>query len=491
MTTEHDNGLQRVGSAGMAAFEPRDFNELERLAKRCIDSRLFKVASPDAALVIMLTGASLGLSPVASLRGIHVIEGKSVLSSDLLVAVVLKSGQCQRWTVVETTPQRCVIEAHRKGQPSPHRHEWTMDMARRAGLERKDNWVKYPGAMLRARCSSEIARIVFPDVMFGVFVEGELDGDTYDAEPVDIGTVTIVRDDAPAQHAAPDALAAFVAALADAHDLAGVVAVYQAADLGGTSAKPVTDAVRSRLADLEYHLTAVEASALLGGTLDGTLATAYDRLAAITRHADDEDGDGVVADVVRVIRDCRSLAGSYKARLFAVSIATVTGLRVDNARARLTAALTPPTPPTGTDAPPVSDPAVNSHGDAVAASQTTGAQASAVRVELDADEQERRLVTGATAWRDYLAVRVAAQMPVFAIAGGYHKRRAAFVEAGVLEQRRAETLAAIEAREGRGPDAARECLDGYATRRVMPQGIGEVIRMPSREQRRARTGTDG
>ena len=39
MTMEHETGLQRVGSAGMAAFEPRDFSELERLADRSGDIR--------------------------------------------------------------------------------------------------------------------------------------------------------------------------------------------------------------------------------------------------------------------------------------------------------------------------------------------------------------------------------------------------------------------------------------------------------------------
>lgn len=398
MSTEHDNGLQRVGSAGMAAFEPRDFNELERLAKRCVDSRLFKVASPDAALVIMLTGASLGLSPVASLRGIHVIEGKSVLSSDLLVAVVLKSGQCQRWTVVETTPTRCVIEAHRKGQPSPHRHEWTMDMARRAGLDRKDNWVKYPGAMLRARCSSELARIVFPDVMFGVFVEGELDGDAYDAEPVDIGTVTVVRDDAPAQPAPVDALDAFRAALdgAESLDLDGARRVYAAHDLGGTSLSAVTVAVVGALAVRGYRLTGMEAGALLRGELPDALALAYDRLAAIDRHADDADGDGVVADVVRVLRASGSLPKAAKARLLKVAAQTIAlELQVSDAdaAARLDAALRPPPPPTGTDAPAAND-AASAHGDAIAAAQTAGAQA--LRTVLDSDVAH---ITIAGTWR--------------------------------------------------------------------------------------------
>ena len=85
--------------------------------------------------------------------------------------------------------------------------------------------------------------------------------------------------------------------------------------------------------------------------------------------------------------------------------------------------------------------------------------------------------------------RLADYGAVFAMAGAYHKRREAFRTAGVAAPRRAQTLAAIDAREPRGPAAARQALDGYATRRVMPKGVGEVIRLPQRTTAK-RTGTD-
>ena len=47
-----------------------------------------------------------------------------------------------------------------------------------------------------------------------------------------------------------------------------------------------------------------------------------------------------------------------------------------------------------------------------------------------------------------------------------------------------------EAREGRGPEAAMQALDGYRTRRVVP--LGQSVRArTAAEIRAARTGTDG
>ena len=77
------------------------------------------------------------------------------------------------------------------------------------------------------------------------------------------------------------------------------------------------------------------------------------------------------------------------------------------------------------------------------------------------------------------------------MAGAHTKRAEAFRAAGVLATRRAQTLDAIEAREGRGPEAAVQALDGYRTRRVVP--IGQSVRARTAAEIRAarRTGTDG
>ncbi len=314
------------------------------------------------------------------------------------------------------------------------------------------------------------------------------------ATQVDVSIVR--RDDAPAQLAAPDALAAFRADLdaAESLDLDGARRIYGAHDLGGTSLPAVTAALVGALATRGYRLTAQEAGQLLRGEMPEALALAYDRLAAVDRHADDEDGDAVVASVVMVLRGAGSLPKPAKSRLLKVAAQTIAALLevdADVAASRLDAALRPqpPTTPTGTDAPRSTS--ASAEGGSVAPSASAGAQASASpRLVLDADEAEARYLRsdaiGAEAWAAHLAACVG----VFAMAGAHAKRVESFRAAGVLAARRGATLAAIEAREGRGPEAALQALDGYRTRRVVP--IGASVRARShREQVAARTGTDG
>ena len=210
-----------------------------------------------------------------------------------------------------------------------------------------------------------------------------------------------VRDDAPAQLAAPDALAAFRADLdaAESLDLDGARRIYGAHDLGGTSLAAVTTAIVGALAARGYRLTATEAGQLLRGEMPEALVLAYDRLAAVDRHADDEDGDAVVASVVMVLRGCGALAKPAKARLLKVgaqTIAALLGVDDATAAARLDAALRPtPTTPTGTDAPRAASP--DASGGSVAPSATAGAQAIGPRVVLDTDASH---VQVAGTWRE-------------------------------------------------------------------------------------------
>jgi hypothetical protein len=122
----------------------------------------------------------------------------------MMVGIVRKSGVCESWVVIESTHEKCVIETRRKGDDTPVRHTWTIEMAKRANLAGKGTWAAYPHSMLRARCSAELARMVYPDFLFGVYAEGEIPEEPRRAERA---TVT---HDAPALEAGPSALDDFI-----------------------------------------------------------------------------------------------------------------------------------------------------------------------------------------------------------------------------------------------------------------------------------------
>jgi hypothetical protein len=166
-------GLGRVDIG--AAVLPRSMAEVKDLAKIAIASGLAPkdVRSAEAAFVIIATGMELGLSPMQALRGIHVINGKPILSSDLIVALVKRHPLCAYFSLIESTAERATYTTHRNGEPTETSLTWTLEDARRADLAGKGTWKHHPTAMLRARCSAALARAVYPDLLLGIYEEGE------------------------------------------------------------------------------------------------------------------------------------------------------------------------------------------------------------------------------------------------------------------------------------------------------------------------------
>jgi hypothetical protein len=171
------NAMAKYEEPARLALEPKDWTEARSLAQIAVASRYFAVKSPEEALVILMTGRELGLSAMQSLRGIYVVQGRPVLSADLMVAAVVSSPRCEYWQPIESTAERCTIETKRRGAPAPVRKTWAAEDAKRAGLTGKDIWKSYPAQMLRHRCAADLAREVYPDLLMGVYVPGEIPGD--------------------------------------------------------------------------------------------------------------------------------------------------------------------------------------------------------------------------------------------------------------------------------------------------------------------------
>ena len=310
---------------------------LSGLAERLHKAGVFgqEVTSSDKAFVVLLKGHELGFTPMASAGSIAIIKGKVSLSADATIALCKRSPACLYLRLVESTEEVATYETQRHGDPSPTALSYTIAQAKTAGLTGSQTWRAHAPAMLRARCGAAIARAVYPDLVAGI----------YDPDEV----AEIVRSEpAPARAEVPDAsLAALetwretlsdVASLRDMHAAWALAApsLHAAgrADHGRTLAS-------ERLTALGYALTLAEVQSVLSGAIDPPLATALDAIADTTRHADDEDGDGVVADAVRVLRSIAGAATHSKVTAFRAAIKRASALGVPDAKARLTAALTP------------------------------------------------------------------------------------------------------------------------------------------------------
>ena len=128
---------------------------------------------PASVAACVLYGAEIGVGPMRSLAGIHVVEGRAAMSAELMRALVLAAGHDIR--VVELTATRCVLLGTRRGSTDGTQVQYTTDDAKRAGVLGRQVWQRYPREMLLARCTTLLCRSTFPDVIGGMASVEEMD----------------------------------------------------------------------------------------------------------------------------------------------------------------------------------------------------------------------------------------------------------------------------------------------------------------------------
>lgn len=110
------------------------------------------------------TGRALGIPDMAALRSIHIVDGKATFSAELMVSLVRRAGH----SITGQVGGGAALVTGRRGDNGDELTvEWTLAMAERAGLKGKQNWQRYPEAMLWARAVSQLCRMLFPDVFIG------------------------------------------------------------------------------------------------------------------------------------------------------------------------------------------------------------------------------------------------------------------------------------------------------------------------------------
>lgn len=161
---------------GLSTVDPvSEWTALRSQADALVKSRFLPraVDTPEKAVAIMLMGRELGIGPMQALRSVHIIEGKPTMSSELIAGLVLARLPGSTLRVSSTTNEECTVEAARAGQPATT-FRFSIKDAQAAQLTGKDNWKKYPAAMLRARCLTAAARAMFPDATMGLYDPDEL-----------------------------------------------------------------------------------------------------------------------------------------------------------------------------------------------------------------------------------------------------------------------------------------------------------------------------
>jgi 5'-3' exonuclease len=158
------------------ALDPRSMQDARILAKDLHASNMFSgYGSPQAVLSTVMLGRELGLPAMASLRGIHNIKNRHALSAQLMVALILKSGQAEYFECIAFSATSATWKTKRKGARNAKKVTYTIEQAQQAGLVKPDsNWTKDSESMCIARAASRLARMEYPDIIGGLYTPDEV-----------------------------------------------------------------------------------------------------------------------------------------------------------------------------------------------------------------------------------------------------------------------------------------------------------------------------
>jgi len=204
---DRDDALAAVPPSrppGHFGMTPRTLEEAWRFAQMLAGSDLVPKAyqgKPENVIVAMQYGAEVGLSPMAALQSVAVINGKPGLYGDGFLAVIIGSPayadhrefylvngeRRDRVTPAELTKDdtAAVAEFWRRGRPEPFVAAFSIADAKKARLLGKDGpWSDYPARMLRWRAREFAGRDAFAAELRGMgMAEALRDAEIIDAAP--------------------------------------------------------------------------------------------------------------------------------------------------------------------------------------------------------------------------------------------------------------------------------------------------------------------
>jgi hypothetical protein len=183
--------LARLDSDAFAlGLEPHGIEAAYRLAATLAKAGIGGVKSPDEGLARILAGRELGVPAMTSMRQLFSVDGRIGMEATLMHALCLRrTDLCEYFEHQETTLEKATFVAKRRGRPEKV-HSFTAEDAERAGMlhrganKEKNNYDRWLKQMLEARCKAQLARLVFPDIMGGIYTRDEIvDGAVDDPPP--------------------------------------------------------------------------------------------------------------------------------------------------------------------------------------------------------------------------------------------------------------------------------------------------------------------
>ena len=149
----------------------------EQASKMGHYERLMKGGGKAAILLLLLTAREYDIPPMQALNGALMnIDGKIEMSTHLMCAKIRQAGHSieVEYGQDEKMGSFCRVSGKRKDNGNIMSIVYGIAHAQQAGLANRDTWKKNPREMCYARALGRLARMLFADVLCGVYTPGEI-----------------------------------------------------------------------------------------------------------------------------------------------------------------------------------------------------------------------------------------------------------------------------------------------------------------------------
>lgn len=158
--------------------EDKVIEDLQKMNKMCqylMQTPHYKKMGAEGVFAIVQKAKSLNVNPLDALNGgLYFVQGKVEMSSQMMAQLIRQAGHSVTKDQ-KSDDSICILHGKRKDNGDTWTETFSLQDAKRAGIYKENGpWGKYPRNMLYARALSNLGRQLFPDVIKGCYVEGEI-----------------------------------------------------------------------------------------------------------------------------------------------------------------------------------------------------------------------------------------------------------------------------------------------------------------------------
>lgn len=174
--------------AAQLSPEQRKFNQAMQMAITLSRSQIVPMhfrSKPDDVFAAIQLGSELGFKPMQSLNCIVMIQGNATLKAQTMLALI-RSRCPQAIIKITQEVESATCFMARDKDDLGYEAVWSKEKAVRAKfavawdkelkkIKTKDNWENQPGNMSKWRAVMECARVIFPEVIMGLYSAEEIE----------------------------------------------------------------------------------------------------------------------------------------------------------------------------------------------------------------------------------------------------------------------------------------------------------------------------